>query len=75
MTTRRSQIKDLAGYIVPVVIVVVGYLAFRARGQGEPPVRRETRTSQVELVVAPVVVHDDILLLEADGVVVPFREI
>ncbi|MEE2989655.1 MAG: HlyD family efflux transporter periplasmic adaptor subunit [Planctomycetota bacterium] len=75
MTTRNSLIKNLAGYIVPVVIVVVAYMAFRTMGQGEPPVRRKTSQTQQELIVAPVVVHDDVLLLEADGVVVPFREI
>ena len=75
MTTRSSLIKNLAGYIVPVVIVVVAYMAFRATGQDEPPVRRKTSQAQQELIVAPVVIHDDVLLLEADGVVVPFREI
>ena len=107
MTTRTSQIKNTIGYIVPVVLVLVAYLAFRMMGQEESPSRRELvqavkdmreledelaiamdkveklrmadqpDTDQVllELVVAPAVVHDDVLLLEADGVVVPYREI
>ena len=75
MTTRNFQIKNLAGYVVPVIIVVVAYMAFRMVGQDEPVARREIKQVQQELVVAPVVVHQDLLLLEADGVVVPYREI
>ena len=50
MTTRSSLIKNLAAYIVPVVIVVVAYMAFKTTGQGEPPVRRKTRQVLQELI-------------------------
>ena len=75
MTTRTSLTKNVIGYLVPVVIVLVAYLALRMSGKGEPPARREITQVQLELRVAPVAIHDEILLLEADGVVVPFREI
>ena len=75
MATNSGQIKNMLGYIVPVVVVVIAYLAFKVVGQGEPPVRRAIKQVQLELSVTAAVDHQDALLLAADGVVVPFREI
>ena len=67
MTTRTSLTKNVIGYTVPVVIVLVAYLALRLSGKGEPPARREITQVQLELRVAPVAVHDDIAPNSSDS--------
>ena len=75
MNDQSSQLKNVLGYILPVVILVIGYLALQQFSGTAPTVRQQAQEVAQELLVAPVVTHDKVLLLETDGVVVPYREI
>lgn len=75
MNDRSSQLKNVLGYILPVVILVIGYLGLQRFSRTEPVVRQQEKQVTQELLVASVVRHDNVLHLETDGVVVPYREI
>lgn len=75
MNYQSSQLKNVLGYILPVVILVIGYLGLLRFNGTEPAVRQQTEKVAQELLVAPAVAHEKVLLLETDGVVVPYREI
>ena len=75
MNDRSSQMKNVLGYILPVVVLVIAYQVLQWFSGTEPTVRQQARKVEQELLVASVVGHDKELLLETDGVVVPYREI
>jgi multidrug efflux pump subunit AcrA (membrane-fusion protein) len=75
MNDQSSQLKNVLGYILPVVILVIGYLGLLRFNGTEPVVREQIEKVAQELLVAPAVAHEKVLLLETDGVVVPYREI
>jgi len=75
MKMKSKLFNNVIGYIVPIFVVLLAYLAFKPVGQGESEENVVPPTVTLQLLVEPVVAHDDVLLLEADGVVVPYREI
>ena len=75
MNDQSSQLKNVLGYILPVVVLVIGYLGLLQLNGTEPAVRQQAEKVAQELLVAPAVAHEKVLLLETDGVVVPYREI
>ena len=64
MNYQSSQLKNVLGYILPVVILVIGYLGLLRFNGTEPVVREQIEKVAQELLVAPAVAHEKVLLLE-----------
>ena len=75
MNEKSSLAKNVLGYLLPVIILVIAYQGLQRFNRMEPEVRQQEKQVTQELLVSPVVPHDKVLLLETDGIVVPYREI
>jgi multidrug efflux pump subunit AcrA (membrane-fusion protein) len=71
-----SVVRSLVGWVVPVVILGVGIALFLSLGSQPPPARKEQEKPEALAVrTVPVETVSEGLTIEADGVVVPLREV
>lgn len=71
-----SLIGKVAGWVTPVVILGAGVAVFVAMGKQPPPARKEpTPAAAVTVRTVPVEPVENGLTIDADGVVVPLREV
>jgi len=71
-----SLVRSIAGWVVPVVILGAGIALFLSLGSQPPPARKEQQAPTASSVrTVPVESLVEGLTIEADGVVVPLREV
>ena len=66
MNEKSSLAKNVLGYLLPVIILVIAYQGLQRFNRMEPEVRQQEKQVTQELLVSPVVPHDKVLLLETD---------
>ncbi|MFM7107642.1 MAG: efflux RND transporter periplasmic adaptor subunit [Planctomycetaceae bacterium] len=71
-----SAARTILGWVAPVAILAAGIAAFLLMGRQPPPLRKEPAApAALPVATAPVAEVSDGLTIEADGVVVPLREV
>lgn len=71
-----SRVRTVLGWITPLAILGGGIAAFMFMGRQPPPARKATAApAAVSVTTAAVEPTTDGLVIEADGVVVPLREV
>lgn len=71
-----SRARTILGWLTPLVILGAGIAAFTFMGRQPPPARKAApAATAVSVTTAPVDPATDGLMIEADGVVVPLREV
>lgn len=71
-----NVVRGILGWVLPVVILSAGIAAFMLMGSQPPPERRRTEAvAALAVRTAEVAAEEGGLTIEADGVVVPVREV
>ena len=71
-----SAVRTVLGWLAPVAILAAGIAAFLLMGRQPPPARKEPAApAALPVITSPAAEVTDGLTIEADGVVVPLREV